>query len=151
MMQNEIFPFIFKLHGNKESAYSKYLSNAKFEVQKPQLLSKIVYGLDSVYTDMAKSAETDTKGDIYEYLFYKLRTAGENGQFRTPRHIIRMMVELLDPKPDDTICDPAGGTSGFLVSQGSISRRNILMRVFYGQRLLTVFFRNNGIIRPHFA
>lgn len=133
LMQNEIFPFIINLHGNKESAYSKYMSNAKFEVQKPQLLSKIVDGLDSVYTDMAKSVETDTKGDIYEYLLSKLQTAGVNGQFRTPRHIIRMMVELLDPKPDDTICDPACGTSGFLVSAGEYLKEKYHDDIFYNK------------------
>lgn len=133
LMQNEIFPFIINLHGNKESAYSKYMSNAKFEVQKPQLLSKIVDGLDSVYTDMAKSVETDTKGDIYEYLLSKLQTAGVNGQFRTPRHIIRMMVELLDPKPDDTICDPSCGTSGFLVSAGEYLKEKYHDDIFYSK------------------
>lgn len=133
LMQNEIFPFIINLHGNKESAYSKYMSNAKFEVQKPQLLSKIVDGLDSVYTDMAKSIEPDTKGDIYEYLLSKLGQAGVNGQFRTPRHIIRMMVELLDPKPDDTICAPACGTSGFLVSAGEYLKEKYHDDIFYSK------------------
>ena len=104
--------------GSKDSAYSKYMSDAIFKIPTPQLLSKIIDALDNVYTDMAKNIETDTKGDIYEYLLAKLSTAGVNGQFRTPRHIIRMMVELLAPNADDTICDPACGTSGFLVSAG---------------------------------
>ena len=118
LMQTEIFPFIKNLHGSKESTYSQYMSDAIFKIPTPQLLSKIVDSLDNIYTDMAKNIDTDTKGDVYEHLLAKLSTAGVNGQFRTPRHIIRMMVELLDPKPEDTICDPACGTSGFLVSAG---------------------------------
>ncbi len=105
LMQQEIFPFIKNLHGSKESAYSRYMSDAIFKIPTPQLLSKIVDALDGIYTNMGKSMEADTKGDVYEYLLAKLSTAGVNGQFRTPRHIIRMMVELLDPKPDDIICE----------------------------------------------
>ena len=105
LMQTEIFPFIKNLHGGKESAYSKYMADAIFKIPTPQLLSKIVDALDNLYADMSKNIEADTKGDVYESLLSKLSTAGVNGQFRTPRHIIRMMVELLDPKPDDIICE----------------------------------------------
>lgn len=131
LMQTEIFPFIKNLHGNKESTYSKYMSDAIFKIPTPQLLSKIVDALDGLYQDMAKQIETDTKGDVYESLLAKLSTAGVNGQFRTPRHIIRMMVELLDPKPDDTICDPACGTSGFLVSAGEYLKEKYHDEIFY--------------------
>ena len=131
LMQTEIFPFIKNLHGGKESTYSKYMADAIFKIPTPQLLSKIVDALDNLYIDMAKSIETDTKGDVYESLLSKLATAGVNGQFRTPRHIIRMMVELLDPKPEDTICDPACGTSGFLVASGEYLKEKYNNEIFY--------------------
>ncbi len=133
LMQTEIFPFIKNLHGNKESSYSKYMGDAIFKIPTPQLLSKIVDGLDTLYADMSKQIETDTKGDIYEYLLAKLSTAGVNGQFRTPRHIIRMMVEMLDPKSDDVICDPACGTSGFLVSAGEYLKEKYHDEIFYNK------------------
>ena len=133
LMQTEIFPFIKNLHGNKESTYEKYMSDAIFKIPTPQLLSKIVDALDSLYIDMAKEIENDTKGDVYESLLSKLATAGVNGQFRTPRHIIRMMVELLDPKPDDTICDPACGTSGFLVASGEYLKEKYHNEIFYNR------------------
>ena len=134
LMQTEIFPFMKNLHGSKESAYSQYMGDAIFKIPTPQLLSKIVDALDNIYLDMAKSIETDTKGDVYEYLLSKLSTAGVNGQFRTPRHIIRMMVELLDPKPDDTICDPACGTSGFLVASGEYLKEKYHSEIFYNRQ-----------------
>jgi len=133
LMQTEIFPFIKNLHGNKDSSYSKYMGDAIFKIPTPQLLSKIVDSLDGLYQDMAKQIETDTKGDVYEHLLAKLSTAGVNGQFRTPRHIIRMMVELLDPKPDDTICDPACGTSGFLVAAGEYLKEAYHDEIFYSK------------------
>ena len=131
LMQSEIFPFIKNLHGNKESTYSRYMSDAIFKIPTPQLLSKIVDALDTLYIDMAKDIENDTKGDVYESLLAKLSTAGVNGQFRTPRHIIRMIVEMLDPKPDDTICDPACGTSGFLVAAGEYLKEKYSNDIFY--------------------
>lgn len=134
LMQTEIFPFMKNLHGSKESSYSQYMSDAIFKIPTPQLLSKIVDALDNIYLDMAKSIETDTKGDVYEYLLSKLSTAGVNGQFRTPRHIIRMMVELLGPKPDDTICDPACGTSGFLVASGEYLKEKYHSEIFYNRQ-----------------
>lgn len=133
LMQTEIFPFIKNLHSGKESTYSKYMADAIFKIPTPQLLSKIIDALDNLYVDMAKSIETDTKGDVYESLLSKLATAGVNGQFRTPRHIIRMMVELLDPKPDDIICDPACGTSGFLVAAGEYLKEKYKDEIFYNR------------------
>ena len=133
LMQTEIFPFIKNLHGSKESTYSKYMSDAIFKIPTPQLLSKIIDALDNIYIDMAKSIEADTKGDVYEYLLSKLSTAGLNGQFRTPRHIIRMIVELLDPRPDDAICDPACGTSGFLVAAGEYLKEKYHDEIFYNR------------------
>ena len=135
LMQGEIFPFVKNLHSGKDSTYTKYMSDAIFKIPTPQLLSKIVDALDELYIDMAKVMANDTKGDVYEYLLSKLTTAGLIGQFRTPRHIIRMMVEMLDPKPDDTICDPACGTSGFLVAAGEYLKEKYNNEIFYnGER-----------------
>lgn len=115
-VQEWVFPFIKELHGDKESAYAKYMGDAIFKIPTPLLLDKIVTAMDDIYDQMAQIKKSDTRGDVYEYLLSKLATAGVNGQFRTPRHIIKMMVELMDPEPNDTICDPACGTSGFLVT-----------------------------------
>ena len=133
VMQGEVFPFIKDLHGNKESAYSKYMGDAIFKIPTAQLLSKIIDAMDSVYVNMGKSTEDDTKGDIYEYLLSKISTAGVNGQFRTPTHIIRMMVELIDPKPEDIICDPACGTAGFLVAAGDYLKKTYHDEIFYSR------------------
>ena len=84
----------------------------------PALLQKAVDGLDAV-----EMVDRDTKGDVYEYMLSKIATAGQNGQFRTPRHIIELMVEMTAPQPDDVICDPASGTCGFLVGAGEYIRR----------------------------
>ncbi len=105
VMQEWVFPFIKNLHGNKESAYSRYMGDAIFKVPMPLMLDKIVTAMDDMYEQMAKRSDTDARGDVYEYLLSKLSTAGVNGQFRTPRHIIRMMVKLMQPKPDDLICE----------------------------------------------
>ncbi len=123
-MQEWVFPFIKNLHGNKESAYAKYMGDAIFKIPTPLMLDKIVNAMDGIYEEMAQLQTADTRGDIYEYLLSKLATAGVNGQFRTPRHIIRMMVELMQPRPDDVICDPACGTAGFLVEAGEYLKTN---------------------------
>ena len=117
-MQEFVFPFIKALHGDKQSAYSKYMGDAIFKIPTPLMLERIVTAMDDIYEQMAQLKSADTRGDVYEYLLSKLATAGVNGQFRTPRHIIRMMVELMQPTATDTICDPACGTSGFLVAAG---------------------------------
>ena len=111
-MQGWVFPFIKNLHGDKDSAYSKYMGDAIFKIPTPLMLDKIVTAMDSIYEQMAQLKSADTRGDVYEYLLSKLATAGVNGQFRTPRHIIRMMVEMMDPKVDEIICDPACGKIG---------------------------------------
>lgn len=112
IVQNEVFPFIKKLHGKKDSAYAKYMDDAIFKIPTPLMLSKIVDGINNL--DLNKNH--DTKGDLYEYLLSKVATAGTNGQFRTPRHIIDMIVGLMKPTPEDVIVDPAAGSAGFLVS-----------------------------------
>ena len=94
-----------------ETAFSRYMSDAMFLIPTPQVLQKIVTVLEDLYEN--DISDLDMQGDLYEYMLGKLSTAGQNGQFRTPRHIIRMMVELMQPGPDDIICDPACGTAGF--------------------------------------
>ena len=105
IMQEWVFPFIKTLHGNRESAYSKYMDDAIFKIPTPLMLDKIVTAMDAIYAQMAQLQTTDVRGDLYEYLLGKLATAGVNGQFRTPRHIIRMMVEMMEPKADEIICE----------------------------------------------
>lgn len=124
VVQEMVFPFIKNLHGNKESAYSKYMDDAMFKLPTPLLLSKVVDSLDEIYKLMSEIQSVDVRGDVYEYLLSKTATSGLIGQFRTPRHIIRMMVEIMDPKAEDIICDPACGTSGFLVAAGEFLRNN---------------------------
>lgn len=132
-MQGEIFPFIKQLNGNS-GTYAKYMADAIFKVPTPQLLEKIITLLDDMYAYIEKLPDKqDARGDLYEYMLSKLSTAGTNGQFRTPRHIIRMMVELLDLQPSDTICDPAFGTSGFLVSAGEYLKEHYFDEIFYSK------------------
>lgn len=113
IVQEWVFPFIKTLHSDADSAYSKYMDDAIFKLPTPLVLSKVVDCLDGIYAQMAQIQETDIRGDVYEYLLSKISQSGRNGQFRTPRHIIRMMVELMDPTAQEVICDPACGTSGF--------------------------------------
>ena len=134
VMQEMVFPFIKNLHGNKESAYSKYMADAIFKLPTPLLLEKVVTAMDGIYEQMAQLKTADTRGDVYEYLLSKIATAGLNGQFRTPRHIIRLMVELMQPKPSDTICDPACGTSGFLVAASDYLKENCKNEVFFNRQ-----------------
>ena len=105
LMQEWVFPFIKTLHADKNSAYSKYMDDAIFKLPTPLLLSKVVDALDEIYRLMNESQAADVRGDTYEYLLSKISQSGLNGQFRTPRHISRMMVELMDPKADDVICE----------------------------------------------
>ena len=104
------------------SSFAKHMADATFMIPTPLVLQKIITGLDDLYTH--DIADLDMQGDVYEYMLGKLQTAGQNGQFRTPKHIRDMMVELVAPTPQDTICDPACGTAGFLVSAAEYVRRN---------------------------
>ena len=108
IVRDELFPF-FKTMGGQGSLFSEFMKDAQLMIQKPSLLSKAVKMVDDL-----PLGQDDTKGDLYEYLLSKLTTAGINGQFRTPRHIIRAMVDMMDPAATDRICDPACGTAGFL-------------------------------------
>ena len=133
-MQENVFTFIKNLHGDKESAYAKYMGDAIFKVPTPVMLDKIVSAMDEIYEKMEQLRSEDVRGDIYEYLLSKLATAGVNGQFRTPRHIIKMMVEMMDPKADDLICDPACGTSGFLVESSEYLRKKKKAEVLFNAK-----------------
>jgi len=105
--------------GNQGGVFANFMQNAQFQIQTPRLLDQVVQMIDKV-----KMEDRDTKGDLYEYMLSKLSTAGTNGQFRTPRHIIKMMVDMVQPKKEDTICDPACGTAGFLVAAGEYYQEN---------------------------
>ncbi|MDP3373799.1 MAG: class I SAM-dependent DNA methyltransferase [Hydrogenophaga sp.] len=122
-LSEHVFPMLRTLGANGQngtntqssdgSTYAQHMKDARFTIPTPALLAKVVDLLDAVPMD-----NRDTKGDLYEYMLGKIASAGQNGQFRTPRHIIQLMVEMTAPTPTDTICDPASGTCGFLVAAG---------------------------------
>ncbi len=116
-LSEHVFPFLRALGDG--STYAHYMRDARFTIPTPALLAKVVDLLDKV-----PMQDRDTKGDVYEYMLGKLATSGQNGQFRTPRHIIRLMVELTAPTPKDVLCDPAAGTCGFLVGAGEYLREH---------------------------
>jgi len=107
-----VFPFI-KTLGGAGGPFAAQMENAEFKINKPALLIEACKAIDAM---QISAQNQDVQGDLYEYLLSKLNTAGQNGQFRTPRHIIRMMVNMCDPRPGERICDPAAGTCGFLVN-----------------------------------
>ena len=119
IVSKDVFVFIKNLSSGKESAYSRFMENATFLIQSPRTLTKIVEGID--HLDMNNR---DTMGDVYEYVLSKMAASGNNGQFRTPRHIIRMMVEIMQPTLKDTICDPAMGSAGFIVESAKYVREH---------------------------
>lgn len=136
LIQEKVFPFIKGLHSDKDSAYARYMGDAIFKIPTPGLLSKIIDGIDGL--NIQEAAEGgDSKGDLYEYLLSKVATAGTNGQFRTPRHIIRMMVEMVKPNPSDTIIDPAMGSAGFLCEA------QLYLREHHKDMLLDAELRNH--------
>lgn len=110
-VRDNVFLFIKTLNSGKESAYCRFMGNAAFIINSPRMLAEIVDGIDAGL-DMN---DRDAMGDVYEYVLGKMAASGNNGQFRTPRHIIRMMVELMQPTVKDYICDPAMGSAGFIV------------------------------------
>jgi type I restriction enzyme M protein len=143
-----VFPFLRTLGGD-DSTYAHHMKDARFTIPTPALLSKVVDLLDNVPME-----DRDTKGDLYEYMLSKIASAGQNGQFRTPRHIIQLMVELLAPQPSDVICDPACGTAGFLVAAGEYLRErhpNILLdkkrREHFNERMFHGFDFDNTMLR----
>jgi type I restriction enzyme M protein len=117
LVDQRVFPFLREIGGDG-STYAHHMRDARFTIPNAQLLAKVVDLIDEV-----PMADRDTKGDLYEYMLSKIATAGANGQFRTPRHIIQLMVELTAPTTTDIICDPAAGTCGFLVGAEEYVRR----------------------------
>ena len=109
-IRRDVFPYIKSLNRGEDSAYSRFMSNANFLIVSHRALQRIVDGIDTLEMN-----DRDTMGDVYEYMLGKMAASGKNGQFRTPRHIIRMMVNLMHPTLADTICDPAMGSAGFIV------------------------------------
>ncbi|MDO5647518.1 class I SAM-dependent DNA methyltransferase [Paracoccus sp. (in: a-proteobacteria)] len=116
IVDEHVFPFLRQL-GEAGSSYGTHMRDARLGFSNANLLAKVVQMLDGIPMD-----DRDTKGDVYEYMLGKIASAGQNGQFRTPRHIIQLMVALMAPTPADTICDPAAGTCGFLVAAGEYLR-----------------------------
>jgi len=118
LVSEHIFPFLRNLGGDG-STYAQHMKDARFTIPTPALLVKVVDMIAALPLE-----GRDTKGDLYEYMLSKIATAGQNGQFRTPRHIIQLMVEMTQPTPKDTVCDPACGTAGFLVAVGEALRKH---------------------------
>ena len=118
VINDHVFPFLRTLGGD-DSTYAHHMKDARFTIPTPALLAKVVDMIDGVPME-----DRDTKGDLYEYMLGKIASAGRNGQFRTPRQEIALMVELLRPTPMDIMCDPASGTCGFPVAVGEYLRRH---------------------------
>ncbi len=137
-VRDEVFPFIKTLGATDQegksnarngSAYSHHMKDAIFMIPTPRVLSNVVDQLDAIDMD-----DRDTKGDLYEYMLNKIAKAGQNGQFRTPRHIIRMMVDMTSPAPEDVICDPACGTAGYLVAAAEYLREHHKATIFRDEK-----------------
>src|SRR5215472_16629140 len=143
-----VFPFLRTLGGD-DSTYAHHMKDARFTIPTPALLARVVDLIEHVPME-----ERDTKGDIYEYMLGKIASAGQNGQFRTPRHIIRLMVEMTAPQPTDVVCDPASGTCGFLVAVGEYLRvhhpeifRDARLREHFHHGLFHGFDFDNTMLR----
>jgi type I restriction enzyme M protein len=148
VVSEHVFPFLRTLGGD-ESTYAHHMKDARFTIPTPALLAKVVDLIDQVPME-----DRDTKGDLYEYMLGKIASAGQNGQFRTPRHIIRLMVEMVQPKPADVVCDPACGTCGFLVAVGEYIRQHhpevfsdSKLRVHFHRHLFHGFDFDNTMLR----
>ena len=148
LVSTQVFPMLRTLNGNSK-AYTRNMKDARFTIPTPALLSKVVDLVDKLPMD-----DRDTNGDVYEYMLSKIATAGQNGQFRTPRHIIRLMVEMTAPRPTDIVCDPACGTCGFLVGVGEYLRerhpeifRDEKLRDHFHNRLFHGFDFDNTMLR----
>jgi type I restriction enzyme M protein len=125
IVRQSVFEFIKHIGTGEESAYSRYMKSAIFLIPNARTLSKVVDGVDAL--DMNNR---DAMGDVYEYILGKMAASGTNGQFRTPRHIIRMIVEMMEPTPQDYICDPAMGSAGFLVEAVKYIKENHNMAMY---------------------
>ncbi|MFC2080869.1 N-6 DNA methylase [Bacteroidota bacterium] len=147
-IQNQVFPFIKELNGDG-TTFGRYLKDAVFIIPKPSLLVEAINIIDNIYLQIEKESDKgqtfqDTQGDMYEFLLSEIATAGKNGQFRTPRHIIQMMVELVSPRLGEIVCDPACGTGGFLLA----SYQHILTHYTSEERRFT---DENGFVKGIFG
>jgi type I restriction enzyme M protein len=148
VVDRHVFPFLRTLGGDG-STYAHHMKDARFTIPTPQLLARVVDLIAEVPME-----DRDTKGDLYEYMLAKIATAGQNGQFRTPRHIIQLMVEMVAPTPSDVICDPACGTAGFLIAAGEYLRhhnpemlRDEKPRAHFHQEMFHGFDFDNTMLR----
>lgn len=148
-IQTYVFPFIKNIGEGRDTAFSKYMENAVFLIPTPKVLEKVVAGIDSL--DMNNK---DIMGDVYEYMLGKIAAAGENGQFRTPRHIIKMIVDLMKPTLNDKILDPAMGSAGFLLSSAefvSEHQKNELMKadksMYFKNEMFSGFDTDQSMLR----
>jgi len=148
LINEHVFPWLRTLGGDG-TTYSQHMKDARFTIPNAGLLAKVVDKIEKVPME-----DRDTKGDLYEYMLGKIASAGQNGQFRTPRHIIRLMVEMVEPKPTDIVCDPACGTCGFLVAMGEYLRErhpealtNARLREHFHQKLFHGFDFDNTMLR----
>ena len=135
LVRTKVFDFI-KTLGGKDSAFTKYMKNAYLAVPTPVVLEQVVSMISAIPME-----DMDTKGDVYEYMLSKLSTSGDNGQFRTPRHITKLMAQLMKPTPEDMVCDPACGSAGFLVSVSEYIRE-YYEQAFYNKDFVE-YYRNN--------
>lgn len=148
VVSEHVFPYLRTIGGDG-STYAVHMKDARFTIPSPALLAKVVDLMEQVPLE-----ERDTKGDLYEYMLSKIASAGQNGQFRTPRHIIQLMVEMTAPTPKDVICDPASGTCGFLVAAGEYLRnhhpgilRDNALRDHFHNRMFHGFDFDNTMLR----
>ena len=148
VVNDHVFPFLRTLGGD-DSTYAHHMKDARFTIPTPSLLEKVVDMIDEVPME-----DRDTKGDLYEYMLGKIAAAGANGQFRTPRHIIQLIVELMAPTAKDVICDPACGTGGFLVAAGEYLRahqpeifRDTKLRKHFNEQAFHGFDFDNTMLR----
>lgn len=148
VVSEHVFPFL-RTMGGDGSTYAHHMKDARFTVPTPALLAKVVDMIEQVPME-----DRDTKGDLYEYMLGKIASAGQNGQFRTPRHIIQLMVEILQPTPWDVMCDLASGTCGFPVAVSEYLHihhpeifRDDAMRNHFHNKLFNAFDFDNTMLR----
>lgn len=150
IVSEKAFPFIKGLN-DPNQPYTRHMQNAVFGINNATLLKEAIDDIDSIFEDIKKQQEEgqqfqDTQGDVYEYLINEIGTSGKNGQFRTPRHIIQFMCELIDPDVDDKICDPACGTGGFLLGayQHILTKHTKAENITEDENGLNRFKKNGG-------
>ena len=148
-VQQFVFPFIKNLNGGKDTAFSRYMKDTVFLIPTARILAKVVDGIDAMDMD-----NKDIMGDVYEYLLGKIAAAGDNGQFRTPRHIIKMIVQLMKPTLADRILDPAMGSAGFIAESANYIHENFSKELlkkenadYYRSRMFSGFDTDQTMLR----